>query len=62
MPVHIDKIDSEIEIVPSADGAARPSRAVAGAPPASPVARDALRRAVSRALEEELQEYLRIRG
>lgn len=62
MPVHIDKIDSEIEIVPSADGAARATRGDVTPTPASPAARDALRRAVSRALEEELQEYLRIRG
>ncbi|KYF79079.1 hypothetical protein [Sorangium sp. So ce394] len=63
MPVQIDKIDSEIEIVPSpAGGEERTSRSAGGAMTASPVARDGLRRAVAKALEEELQEYLRIRG
>jgi hypothetical protein len=61
MTVHIDHIDSEIEIVPSPEREHGRARAPAAALPAQ-LGRDGLRRMVSRALEEELQEYLRIRG
>jgi len=61
MPVHIDQIDSEIEIVPSTDGERR-TPGTAGGGSATPAPADGLRRAVVRALDEELQEYLRIRG
>ncbi len=61
MPVQFDKIDADIEIVPSSGGEAQQRAPIAGAaPPARP--REDSRRAVSRILQDELDEYLRIRG
>jgi len=60
MAVHIDKIDSEIEVVAALEGQARDDRpapsSTAGTDPAQ------ARRAIRRMLEDELDEFLRIRG
>jgi len=60
MAVHIDKIDSEIEMVSGQEGRreqAPPAFVQTGTP-----APGALREGIKRALEDELAEYLRIRG
>lgn len=58
MTVHIDKLSSEIEMVPEQGREQRqPAFVQTGVP--APVA---LRESVKRALEDELSEYLRIRG
>ncbi|MEO8550437.1 MAG: hypothetical protein ABI678_10700 [Kofleriaceae bacterium] len=59
MAVHIDKIESEIEMVssPEAGRQQQPAFVQTGVP-----APGALRDSVKRALEDELGEYLRIRG
>ena len=62
MPVHIDKIDSDIEIVPSSDGPPRSARAGVQAASAMVPSTGDAKRALMRLLHEELQEYLRIRG
>ena len=60
MAVHIDKIDSEIEVVAALEGQGREGRTTppqtAGTDPAH------ARRAIRRMLEDELDEFLRIRG
>ncbi len=62
MPVHIEQIDSEIEILPSVDRDSSTGRGAVAPAQATEPERDRLRRVIARALEEELQEYLRIRG
>lgn len=60
MPVQIDKIDAEIEIVPAGDHARPPIAPTTGAPARS--TRIDLGRVISRTLRDQLDEYLRIRG
>jgi len=62
MPVLIDRMESEVEIMPRAGEAERGRPAAAAAAAAGRPSSEEVRRTVVRALEEELQEYLRIRG
>jgi hypothetical protein len=64
MAVQIDRMETELEILPAAPAAADGRGGGApGAATANPtVARDAIRRAVVGALEDELAEHLRSRG
>lgn len=61
MPIHIDTIETELEIVAPPDEPREPATSGA-APAAARISADRMRRAIANALEEELQEYLRIRG
>jgi hypothetical protein len=65
MPIQIDQLDSDVEIVPSTTGTGGASApgAPAAASPASPAAPGGeLRRLIVRTLEDELATYLRTRG
>ena len=59
MPVHIDRMDTTIEVTPPANAAtaAAPTRRAE-----TPASTHALRETVVRVLEEELAELMRIRG
>jgi hypothetical protein len=61
MPVQFDKIDADIEIVPSEQPAPRRSSAGPRLTQASTAGED-VRRVIGRALRDELEELLRIRG
>ncbi len=66
MPIHIDRVDTEIEIVPSEGGQRGPSPARVGRAPApsgrAALSGDELGRMFLRALDAELDEQMRIRG
>lgn len=64
MPVHIDKIDTEIEIAPAGTSSAASSVAATGvqASAMQPPSAVSVRDAVLSVLEAELEEYLRMRG
>jgi hypothetical protein len=59
MPIQIDHLDSELEILPERSAARRPTPGGIAAPPAGS---RGLRRQIVEVLEDELQRYLRSRG
>jgi hypothetical protein len=60
MPVHIDRMDTSVEILPGESSPGRGGDARGGG--SDPASRTALRDTVVQLLEEELDSFLRIRG